>query len=83
MQALTWARRPEILGHPILPGATADVPHLRFSQSPLPLDPLSGFSLCTGEEEEEAARKSPEQSVGEGDGEVKEGGYISICRESD
>jgi hypothetical protein len=39
MQALTWARRPEILGHPILPAA--DVPHLRFSQSSLPLWVLS------------------------------------------
>jgi hypothetical protein len=26
MQVLTWARRPEILSHPVLPGATADVP---------------------------------------------------------
>jgi len=39
MQALTWARRPEILGHPILPAA--DVPHLRFCQSSLPLRILS------------------------------------------
>jgi hypothetical protein len=39
MQVLTWARRPEILGHPILPAA--DVPHLRFSQSSLPLWVLS------------------------------------------
>jgi len=44
MQALlTWARRPEILGHPILPAA--DVPHLR-ARSPF----LSLGSLSTGEE---------------------------------
>jgi hypothetical protein len=26
VQVLTWARQPEILGHSVLPGATADVP---------------------------------------------------------
>jgi len=78
---LTWARWPEILGHISLPGATADVPHLRFSLSELGLSELSP-SLSLQGRERRGRRRKKRRSRG-GDGEVKEGGYKYARRRTD
>jgi hypothetical protein len=60
---LTWARRPEILGHISLPGAAADVPHLGFppSQSSISVSSLSLQGEGKGKEEDGGGRSVAEQ----------------------
>jgi len=79
---LTWARWPEILGHMSLPGATADVPHLRFSLSEFGLSEFSP-SLSLQGRERRGRRRKKRRSRGRGTREVKEGAYKYAQRLTD